>query len=98
MGDWFNENANSNLPIKNPVYQNVWFTINGLSKTLFFNFCLFHFSEFQITIDKTFLKKTAFFVPDFKSPYEVLLRHKYFHLYFFDKETRALLNFFKSCT
>ena len=35
------------------MYEKVWFTINGLlSKMLFFYFCLFHFSKFQVTIVK----------------------------------------------
>ena len=41
---------------------------NEASKMLFFNFCLFSFYRFQITI----------FITCFEGFYEVLLRHKYF--------------------
>ena len=41
---------------------------NEPSKMLFFNFCLFPFYRFQITI----------FITRFEGFYEVLLRHKYF--------------------
>ena len=41
--------ANSDSPITNLACEKVWFTINGSLKILFFNFCLFRFSKFQMT-------------------------------------------------
>ena len=41
------------LPIINSVYEKVWFTINGPSKMLLFNFLLFRFSKFQMAIQKS---------------------------------------------
>ena len=70
--------AKSDLPLKNSVCEKVWFTINGLSKMLFYNFCFFHFSKFQMTIVKNFMEKPSFFKMDFEGSYEVLLHHKYF--------------------
>ena len=64
--------------MKNSAYEKIWFTINGLSKILFFNFCLFDFSKFQMNIVKNLMKNPLLFVMNFESPYEVLLRHKYF--------------------
>ena len=43
------------LQITYSVCGKVWFTINGPSKMLFFNFCLFLFSKFQMTIVKIFI-------------------------------------------
>ena len=68
----------SDLPVINLVCEKVWFTINGLPKMLFFNFCLFHFSKFQMTIVKSFMEKLSFFVNDFESSFDVRLCHKYF--------------------
>ena len=47
--------AKSDLPIAYSVCGKVWFTINGPSKMLFFNFCLFPFSKFQMTIVKNLI-------------------------------------------
>ena len=41
--------AKSDLPVTSWVCEKVWFTINGSSKMIFFNFCLFSFSKFQMT-------------------------------------------------
>ena len=38
------------MPIISSVYEKIWFTTNGPSEKLFFDFCLFDFSKFQITI------------------------------------------------
>ena len=43
------------------VCENIWFRINGLSKMFFFNFCLFHFFEFQMAIAKNLMEKPSFF-------------------------------------
>ena len=45
---------------------------------LFFNFWLFHFSKFQMTIVKFLMEKPSFLKTDFEGSYEVLLSHKYF--------------------
>ena len=58
---------------------------------LFFNFCLFLFSKFQMAIVKNLIM-------DFDCTQEVLIRHKYFQSTRFYKETTALLNFFEICT
>ena len=50
---WF---ANNKISLWND-----WFTTNGMSKMLIFNFCLFHFSKFQMTIVKNLMKKPSFF-------------------------------------
>ena len=73
----------SNLSIINSGCEKVWFTINGLSKMLFLNFCLFHFSKFQMTIVKNLMEKPSVFIMAFKVSNEVLLRHKYFQLTYF---------------
>ena len=52
--------------------------INGPSKMLFLNFCLFHFFIFQITIVKNFMRKPSFYILDFEGSNEVPLRQKYF--------------------
>ena len=79
--------AKSGLPIINSVCEKVWFTISGLSKMQFFNFCLFHFSKFQVAIVKNLIKKPYFFIS-----------HKYFDLHTFDNETTALLKVFEIST
>ena len=61
----------------------VWFTINGLSKMLFLEISLLHFSKFQMTTVKNRMEKPSFFIMDFKVSYEVLLRHKYFWFTYF---------------
>ena len=38
----------------------VWFTANWPSKILFFNICLFHFFEFQMTIVENLMEKYPF--------------------------------------
>ena len=58
---------------------------------LFYNFCLFLFSKFQMAIVKNLIM-------DFECTQEVLIRHKYFQSTRFYKETTALLNFFEICT
>ena len=55
-----------------------WFTINGPSKMLFFNFCLFDFSKFQITIFRNLMERPSSIIMDFENSYEVILRHNYF--------------------
>ena len=62
----------------NAGYENVWFTINGSLKMLFFDFCLFHFSKFQITIVKNYLEKLSSFIMAFESSNKVLLHGKCF--------------------
>ena len=52
--------------------------INELSQMLFFNFCLFYFFKFQMTIVKNLIKKPSFFTTDFEGSYKILLHHKYF--------------------
>ena len=54
-----------------------WFRINGPFTIVFFNFCLFHFFKFQMTVVKNLMKKPSFFIMDFEGSYEVLLCHKY---------------------
>ena len=44
------------MPIINSVGEKVWFTINGPLKTLFCNFCLFHFSKFKMNIAKNLME------------------------------------------
>ena len=67
----------SDLPIVNSVCEKVWFTINGMLKILFFNFSLFHFFKFQMTIVKILMEKPSSIIIDFQGSYEVLPRHKY---------------------
>ena len=82
----------------------IWFDNNKFSlwKSLvydyLFNFCLFYFSKFQMTIVKNLTNNHQLFIMDFKSPFEVLLRHKYFYLQVFHNETAALLKFFEIYT
>ena len=45
---------------------------------LFFDFCLFHFSKFQITIVKNYLEKLSTFIMAFESSNKVLLHGKCF--------------------
>ena len=52
-----------------------WFTISRLPKMLFCNFCLFHFSKFQM---KKSYGRTILFIMDFEGFYKVLIRHKCF--------------------
>ena len=70
--------AKSDLLVMNSVCEKVWVAIYRLSKMLRFNFCLFHFSKFQMTIVKNLMKKPSFFIMNFEGSNEVLLRHKYF--------------------
>ena len=42
---------------------------------LFFNFCPFHISKFQMIIVKNLMEKPSFFIMDFDGSYEVLLSH-----------------------
>ena len=53
--------AKSDLPIIILVCEKVWFAVNRPSKVLFFNFCLFHFSKFQVTIVKNLMKNHPFY-------------------------------------
>ena len=50
---------------------------------LLFNFCLFHFSIFQMTIVKNVMEKPFFFIIDIVDFYETLLRRKYFRSTYF---------------
>ena len=86
--------AKSDLPIINSVCEKAWFMINGLSRMLFFNFCLFYFFKFQMTIVKNLLEKPSFFIMDFESSYEVLLRDKYFWSTYFWQWNDDPFNFF----
>ena len=43
------------------------FTINRLSKMLFFIFCLFHVSKFQMTVVKNLIEKPTFFYNVFRA-------------------------------
>ena len=47
--------ARSDFAIKYSVFEKVWFTINGQSKMLFFNFCFFPLPKFQMTIVKNLI-------------------------------------------
>ena len=76
------------------VCEKVWLKINGLSKMLFFNFCLFIFPNFKWLLSKSLWKNHSISM-DFEHSYEVLLRHKCFDLHIFDNETMPLLNFLK---
>ena len=49
--------AKSDLPIRNLVFQKVWFTT--VESTILLH-CLFHFSKFQMTIIKTLMEKPSF--------------------------------------
>ena len=62
---WFANNKFSLL--KSLVY------INMPSKMLFWNFCIFYFSKFQMTIVKNLMEKPSVFIMDFEDSYEVLL-------------------------
>ena len=70
--------AKFDLSIINSACEKVWFTINGLSKMLFFNFCFFHFPKLQMTIAKNLMEKLCAFIMDFEGSNEGLLRHRYF--------------------
>ena len=72
-------------------FAKVWFTINGPSKMLFFNFCLFIFSKFQMTIVKN-LKCISRVLSNFYFVTNI------FDLHIFEKETVTLLIFFEICT
>ena len=54
---------------------------------IFFSFCLFPFSKYQMTMSNHIM--------DFEYSQEVLICHKYFRSTIFGKETTALLNFFE---
>ena len=79
--------ARSDFPIKYSVFEKLWFTINGQSKMLFFNFCFFLLPKFQMTI-----------VNNLKWILSVLSNFFYvtniFDLHIFENETAALLIFF----
>ena len=60
------------------ICEKVWFTINALSKMLFFNFYVFNFFKFQMTIVKNLMGKWSFFIMDVEGSCEVTLCHKYF--------------------
>ena len=62
----------------NSVCEKFCFSMNGLSKMLFFIFSFFNFSKLQMTNVKNLFLKPSFFKIDFDGSYEVLLRHKYF--------------------
>ena len=72
-----------------------WFTVNGLSKMLFFDFCLFQFFKFQTTIAKN-VEKTILFCNGF---WVLFVKFYYvtniFDLHTFHNEATALLNFLK---
>ena len=82
------------MPIINSNYAKAKFRINGPSNFFFF----FHSSEFQMTIVKNLMEKPSFFIIDFESSNEVLLRHKNFDLQIFDSQMTALLKVFEICT
>ena len=73
------------MPKSNSVYEKVCFTIDGPSKKLVFNVCLFPFSKFQMVIVKN----------------QVLIKFCYvtniFDLHIFDNELAALLKYFEIC-
>ena len=64
---------------------------------LFFNFCFFDFSEFQMTIVENLMEKPSFFIMDFEGPYEVLLRHKYFWSTYFWQWNDGPFKIFEIC-
>ena len=64
----------SDLPMKNSVYEKVWFTSDGLSKMLFHFIAFFIFSKFQMTNVKTLMEKPSSFIMDFNGSNKVLLR------------------------
>ena len=86
------------MPIISSVCANVWFTINELSKLLLFNFCLFHFSKFQMTVVKNLSEKPFFFIMDFEGSYKFYYVTNIFDLHTFDNGTTVLLNFFEIST
>ena len=51
-----------------------------------------------MTIVKNLMEKPSFFIIDFESSNEVLLRHKNFDLQIFDSQMTALLKVFEICT
>ena len=75
------------------LWKSLVFTLYGLSKMLFLNFCLFHFSKFQMTIIKNLMEKPSFFIMDFEGSYEVL-KYLWSSVHTFNNETTALLKFF----
>ena len=72
------------MQIIKSVYRKVYFTMNEPPKMPFFNFCLFHFFKFPLTISKLLWKNHPFFI----GSSEVLLHHKCFH--FFNNDTTTL--------
>ena len=44
------------------------------------------------------MEKPSFFIMDFQSSFEVLLRHKIFYLHTFDNKTTVLLKTFENLT
>ena len=65
---------------------------------LIFNFCLFHFSKFQMTIVKNLIENPSFFVMDFESSYKVIYVTNIFDLHTSDNEITLLLKFFEIST
>ena len=66
---------------------------------LFFNFCCFHFSKFQMSIVKNLMEKPSFFIMHFEGSYEVLLHHKFFwSTHFWQWNDRPFKNFFEIFT
>ena len=76
----------------NLVCEKVWFTINELSKILFFNF-----SKFQMIVVKNIMKNPAIFIMAFEVSCEVLLRQKYFWSPHFCQWNDNTFNFFLKC-
>ena len=69
--------------------------IDGTSKMLFLNFCLFHFS-FHFTVVKNLMEKPSFFIMDFEGSYEFLLRHKCSWSSYFLQWNDGLFRFFRN--
>ena len=58
--------AKSDLAIISSIYERVWFTISKQLKILLFNFYLFYFSKFQMTIVKNLMGKPSFLIMVFQ--------------------------------
>ena len=56
----------SDLAMINSVQEKLLFTINGQSNILFFNFFLFYFCKFQMTVAKKLMEKLSFFIMNLK--------------------------------
>ena len=65
---------------------------------LFFNFCFFYLSEFQLAIVKYLMEKPAFFVMHFAILVKFYYVKNIFDLHTFGNEAKAFLNLYKIST